>query len=69
MPVSATHPTGGVFAAARGFAVPEVAGAVAQAATHSVKQALIRILFNISAMLVRVLSPCKERELAALPRS
>jgi hypothetical protein len=58
--VSATHPVGGACAAARGFAVPEVAGGVVQAATQSVKQAPIRILFNMSAMLDRALSPCKE---------
>jgi len=57
--VSATHPTGGAFAVARGLAVPE--GGVAQAATQSVKQALIRILLNIGAMLDRALRPCNER--------
>ena len=58
--VPATHPAGGTLAAAWRLAVPEVAGVVAQAATQSVKQAAIRILLNMSAIVDRDLSPCKE---------
>jgi hypothetical protein len=57
--VSATHPAGGTLAAARGFADPEVEGEVAQAATQSVKQAAIRIFFNIKNMVDRALSQRK----------